>query len=148
MARGIRSETREGEGRQTRVPLGVARLKLAVPEIPGYKSRWMNDDAGRIQMALQGGYEFVTPEEAPTFGDPDIDNVNRDLGARVSRVGDKSTGKRMYLMKIKKEFYEEDQKAKTAKVEEADRLIKRGKLDDDVERYVPDKGKGISIDTR
>lgn len=148
MARGIRSETREGEGRQTRVPLGVARLKLAVPELPGYKLRWINDGEGRMQMAQMGGYEFVSSEEVPAFGDPDIDNVNRDLGARVSRVVNKQTGERAYLMKLKKEFYEEDQKAKTAKVEETDLLIKRGKLEDGDSRYIPDKGKGISIETR
>ena len=83
-----------------------------------------------------------------SLGDADIDNVNRDLGNRVSRVVDKSTGQKAYLMEIKEEFYKEDQAEKAAKVAEIDRTIKNGKLDDSENRYIPDKGKGIAIETR
>lgn len=149
MARGIREESRNEEGRKQRIPVGVPRSKLAVPEIRGYQLRWFNDLEGRIQQAIDGGYEFVSPDEAPTFGTPgDIDNVNRDLGARVSRVVDKSTGMRAYLMRIKKEFYEEDQAAKQSIIDETDHQIRKGRLHDAEHRYVPDQGRGIKIETR
>lgn len=138
--RGVREDSREESGRKVRVPLGVARSKLAVPDIPGYRLRWLNDLEGRIQQAQAGGYEFVMSAEVPAFGDPDIDNVNRDLGARVSRVVDKTTGQKAYLMKIRQEFYEEDQREKLKVVEETDRQIKRGKLKEIENGYVPDAG--------
>lgn len=147
MARDERIATREATGRSTRVPLGVARSKLSVPVREGYVRRWVNDTEGRLMQAEQGGYQYATDQNLQ-IGAADIDNVNRDLGARVSRVVDKSTGQKAYLMEIKEEFYREDQAAKIAKVEEKDSLIKHGKLDDGESRYIPDKGRGISIETR
>lgn len=138
---------REETGRNSRVPLGVARAKLSVPVRPGYVRRWVNDSEGRLQMAEQGGYQFAV-DQSLQIGAPDVDNANRDLGARVSRVVDKSTGQKAYLMEIKESFYAEDQATKAKKVAEKDNLIKTGKLDDGEERYIPDKGKGISIETR
>lgn len=145
MPRGIRKETREPEGRQARVPLGVARLKMAVPEIQGFVLRWINDYEGRLQQAKAGGYEFVMRDEAPAFGDPDIDNVNRDLGARVSRVVDRTTGQKAYLMKIRREYWEQDQKEKLKVVYETDRAIREGSLKHVQNAYVPDEGRGIKM---
>jgi len=139
--------TREESGRSTRVPLGVARSKLSVPVRPGYVRRWVNDSEGRLLQAEQGGYQYAT-DQSLQIGTKDIDNENRDLGARISRVVDKSTGQKAYLMEIKEEFNKEDQAAKAAKVAETDNLIKKGKLEDGENRYIPDKGKGIHIETR
>ncbi len=147
MAREDRATGREDAGRNSRVPLGVARAKLSVPERKGYVRRWVNDTEGRLMQAEQGGYQFAT-DQSLQIGAPDVDNVNRDLGARISRVVDKSTGQKAYLMEIKSDFYAEDQQAKANKIAETDRLIKTGKLDDGESRYVPDKGKGISFETR
>ncbi len=147
MAREERAANREEKGRSARVPLGVARSKLSVPGRPGYQRRWVNDTEGRIANAEAGGYEFVADEKLQV-GQQDIDNVNRDLGARVSRVVDKTTGQKAYLMEIKEEFYKEDQTAKVRKVEEVDRRIKSGKLEAVDGGYVPDDGRGIKIETR
>lgn len=138
---------REDTGRHSRVPLGVARAKLSVPKRDGYVRRWVNDTEGRLMQAEQGGYQFAT-DQSLQIGAVDVDNVNRDLGARISRVVDKSTGQKAYLMEIKEDFYREDQQAKAERIAETDKLIKTGKLDDGDSRYVPDKGKGISIETR
>lgn len=142
-----REATREETGRNKRVPLGVSRTKLAVPQRNGYVRRWVNDSEGRLQMAEQGGYQFAT-DQSLQIGDPDIDNVNRDLGARVSRVVDKTTGQKAYLMEIKEEFYEEDQKAKAAKIDEVDQRIRKGKLEKVDDQYIPDNGRGIKFETR
>lgn len=142
-----RAATREESGRNARVPLGVSRTKLAVPTRPGYVRRWINDAEGRLQVAEQGGYQYAT-DQSLQIGVQDIDNVNRDLGARVSRVVDKTTGQKAYLMEIKEEFYKEDQEAKAAKLDETDRRIRKGKLEDGEGRYIPDDGRGINIETR
>lgn len=152
MARPTREEQaakldRTASGRSSRVPLGVARSKLAVPSRPGYVRRWVNDVEGRLLHAQQGGYEYAV-DQSLQIGSPDVDNENRDLGARISRVVDKSTGQKAYLMEIKEEFYQEDQSAKNKAVKAKDDLIKNGKLDDDEYRYIPEKGRGISLETR
>lgn len=148
MSRAPRENTREASGRNTRVPLGVARSKLTVPGREGYVRRWINDAEGRLQNAQDGGYQFVTNDTIAQIGDQDVDNENRDLGARVSRVVDKTSGQRAYLMEIKADFYQEDQAAKIAKVEETDRRIRKGKLEEVDGGYVPDQGRGIQIETR
>ena len=142
-----RDASREQEGRSKRVPLGVARSKLSVPVRLGYQRRWINDAEGRIANAESGGYQFAVDDKLQ-IGQQDIDNENRDLGARISRVVDKTTGQKAYLMEIKEDFYEEDQTAKIRKVEEVDRRIKTGKLEAVEGGYVPDEGRGIKIDTR
>lgn len=145
MSRAPRAENREEEGRNKRVPLGVARSRLSVAGRQGYVRRWINDSEGRLQMAQEGGYQFVQDGAVKQIGDPDIANENRDLGARVSRVVNQSTGQRAYLMEIKEDFYQEDQSAKVAKVEETDRRIRKGKLEEVEESYIPDQGRGIQI---
>ena len=143
----VRDSSREQEGRSKRVPLGVARSKLSVPVRPGYQRRWINDAEGRIANAEAGGYQFAVDPNLQ-IGQADIDNENRDLGARISRVVDKTTGQKAYLMEIKEDFYKEDQAMKVAKVEEVDRRIKKGKLEKVDESYIPDDGRGIHIETR
>jgi hypothetical protein len=140
-------EAREGSGRSKRIPLGVARSKLSVPQRQGYVRRWINDTEGRLINATDGGYEYAK-DQSLQIGSPDIDNENRDLGTRISRVVDKSTGQKAYLMEIKEEFYKEDQAAKQADLDVTDNLIKNGKLDDGEGRYIPEKGRGISIERR
>lgn len=148
MSRAPRETTREESGRNTRVPLGVARSKLTVAGRPGYVRRWINDAEGRLQNAQDGGYQFVMNDNVAQIGDADVDNENRDLGARVSRVVNQSNGQRAYLMEIKADFYQEDQAAKIAKVEETDKRIRKGKLEEVDGGYVPDQGRGIQIETR
>lgn len=144
MSRMPREVAREDSGRQVRVPLGVSRSKLSVPARPGYIRRWVNDLEGRLQHALQGGYQYVE-DQSLQIGSQDIDNVNRDLGVRVSRVVDRTTGQKAYLMEIKQEFYDEDQREKAAKIAVTQDQIRRGRIETDAHRYVP-KG-GINIDT-
>lgn len=136
-----RNEIREAEttGRNTRVPLGVPRPKLTVPDRPGYVRRWINDVEGRIQNAERGGYQFVE-KEGLQVGGPDISNENRDLGTRHSYTVDKSTGMKAYLMEIKEEYFKEDQKVKMQAVDEVENAIKRGALDNSEARYVPKDG--------
>lgn len=150
MPRGIRAErpqTREETGRSARVPLGVARSKLSVPRRTGYERRWVNEAEGRLLQAEQGGYQFVH-DQALQIGAVDIDNINRDMGSRVSRVVDKTTGQKAYLMEIREDFHADDQAAKAAQVAEIDDRIKKGKVDDAESRYIPDKGRGIQVETR
>lgn len=147
MGRPARIETRDEEptGRTIRVPLGLHRSKLTFQGRKGYVRRVVNDLGGRLEAAQNAGYQFVEKEGA-SLGDPDIDNVNRDMGSRISRVVDKTTGQKAYLMEIKEEFYKADQALKAADLDVTDQQIRKGKLDPSDSRYVPEGG--ISIETR
>jgi len=107
------------EGERKRVPMSVPVQKLEVPDIPGYHLHWFTSDPARIQRALDGGYEFVDEREVQTnnvsLGGDSAASGNTDMGSRVSVVSGNELGRdgqpgRLMLMKIKQEWYEEDQK--------------------------------------
>lgn len=137
--------SRANEGRSRRIPLGRARQKLSAKQIDGYVTRWINDENGRVQQAQEGGYEFVTQEEAGHIGEDNSDG-NTDLGDHVSKtVGSGTNGHpmRAFLMKIRKEYYEEDQAAKQSQIDEVENAIRRGMNVDGSageHTYVPSEG--------
>lgn len=96
--------------------MNMSSLTLEVPEIPGYVLYWFADRPGRIARALQGGYEFVDEKEVNlnnfSLADDALKSGNSDMGSRVSVHGGSSAeggAMRLYLMKIKKEWYDKDQ---------------------------------------
>ncbi len=102
-----------------RIPMSVPVQTLSAPEIPGYHLHWFNGTQARLQRAIDGGYEFVTHDEmrlnAVGLGSDTTHSGNTDMGSRVSVVSGSEVGPdgqaiRMVLMKIKQEWYEEDQK--------------------------------------
>ena len=132
------------EGKRERVSFSGPRLKLqlSAQDMKGFKergvvSRWFNDDPGRIERALGGGYNFVKPEHATSLGQGALhqDGNDPESNARVSIVvSRRDPVVRAYLMEIKKEFYDEDQAAKESvnqKVDEA--LALGGKRESDLE---------------
>lgn len=133
------------EERKQRVPIGGRRTKLQLSEADmkkhkGYVLRWVNDVAGRVQDALAGGYEFVTPDGATSLGEGAIHEGNTDEGARVSKTVDKRIGTRAYLMRISEEWYQEDQEAKEQQLMAVDHALKGVKQGGQTieEGYTPD----------
>jgi hypothetical protein len=94
--------------------MSTARQKLQAQEIPGYRLYWFRED--NVDAALEAAYEFVNPEEVH-LNQLNVANVAKqsggtDMGSRVSLVADKNdqgSAVRAYLMKIKLEYYKEDQ---------------------------------------
>jgi len=96
-------------------------MQLSKPDMQGFKdrkmvTRWFNDDPGRIERALAGGYNYVDPRNATSLGQGALHRDSTDLSrSRVSIVvtrGEPVT--RAYLMEIKQEFFDVDQAAKEA----------------------------------
>ena len=101
---------------RTRIPMSIPLPKLSVPPIDGYHLHWFLEK--RCSRALQGGYEFVDEGEVSlnqlNVATSSEMSGNSDLGSRVSAVAnesDPSNSERLYLMKIKQEWYDQDQKA-------------------------------------
>jgi hypothetical protein len=93
------------EHRSERVPVGFNRNILTVSGLEdGYVYRWVNDIEDRIIRFKQGGYEVV--ENNVKVGD---ETVNSSEGvsstATYRNVGG---GVVAYLMRIPREFYDED----------------------------------------
>ena len=97
------------EERQTRTPVGGARDVLTVPnKDPNYVYRWVLDAPGRIQRFEDGGYEQV--REDLEVGQKTVDRGSQ-LGSVVTKHGGGNS--KLVLMRIPKEWYDEDQQAKT-----------------------------------
>lgn len=122
------------QGRKARGPMGGSVQKLACTEIPGYHIRWVNDEPGRIQMFLNNDYEHVTLDDVQKHslqvGHGAIGS-NEALGNYVSSVvgrNDNGSEKRAYLMKIKEEWYSDDQKAKMKAIDDTEKQYKEGNV--------------------
>lgn len=127
------AEKRESKGR---VPLGTPDMKLGIRDyggqLEGFVPRWINDKGGRIHDALTGGYEPVFKDDQVLAGEVG-ENRNSDMGSWVSQiVGTQEDGSpmRAYLMKIKREWYEEDQQAKQKRVDAVDEAIRGGRINE------------------
>jgi len=110
--------TRAAEQRK-RIPMSVPVQKLEVADMPGFHLHWFTGSPDRIQRALDGGYEFVDEREMQinnvSIGGDSAVSGNTDMGSRVSIVSGQEVGKdgqpvRLILMKIRSEWWDEDQK--------------------------------------
>ncbi|MDE2097564.1 MAG: hypothetical protein KGL39_09985 [Patescibacteria group bacterium] len=135
--------------REIRASFGMARAKLDIPySIPGYHLHWINDTPGRIAYAESVGYAFVTQDEVRLTER----TLSGSLGTNVSRLVGKQedgvTPMQAYLMKIRQDWYDEDQRALQGKIDKVDDAIRGGNIEGHVGehgRYIP-KG-GIKLDT-
>jgi len=120
--------------KRERIPFGDNRLRLDVKlrnpaDREKFVYRWVNDQDGRPEMAEQGGYAFVQKDEVLGVGQTELHQGNTDLNSRVSKVVGRAEGNvpiRAYLMKIPREWYDEDQAAKADKLKAVDRAIRAG----------------------
>lgn len=142
MANYRKSET--NEGKRKRVPFGGFRSRLQVSDsFPGYVLRWFNDVDGRIQRAQDAGYVFVKAEEVSSLGEHQIHQDNSDLNGNVSKVVSRGEPViRAYLMKIKEEWYQEDQREKEKVNKRTDDALRQGRPGGEagVNRYIPREG--------
>ena len=122
------------EAPRKRVPFGGRRQKLQLSDEDakalddaGWKPRWINNKDGRIQQALAGGYEYVKKNEAPSIGQFSLTG-NKNMNGKVSMIVTKGEAVPIeaFLMKIKKEYYEEDKVEKRKKNDALDSTLRAG----------------------
>ena len=112
-------------------------------QIAGYHLHVFTDQGGRIQQALDNGYEFVRPDEVGGVSE-NVVSRNGDLGERIRYlVNPRADGTEQYgyLMKIRQEWFEEDQAELQAKNNRIDASIRKGKITgDNASFYTPKDG--------
>ncbi len=88
---------------------------------PNYVDRFVNDTGSRIDQMKQAGYEIVE-DEGLIVGDSRVSDPSSQGSAKrvISKDGTVS-----YLMRQKKEYYEEDQAAKQAHNDEIEAAMKK-----------------------
>lgn len=112
-----KGQTRATERPRQRVGVGGYRDKLTVEgQDPDYVYRWILSGAeksGRILNLRARGYEFVKAEDH-NFGESDV-YKSQDEGSLVRTPAGKE-GDFLYLMRIRKEHYEEDKEDKSKRI--------------------------------
>lgn len=103
------------KGRRKRIPLSTPRRRLETPDIEGYHTHWFLEQ--NIPAALQAWYEFVDQKETELnemrVGADASASGSSDLGSQVSLtygMDPKGEPQRLILMKIKLDYYLEDQR--------------------------------------
>jgi len=109
------NKTAEVRAERKRIPMWVPLRKLEVPEIAGFHMHWFLDS--NVARAIQGGYEHVTEDEVPItqkgVGTDSTISGNTGLGSQISIVagtGENGQPAHLHLMKIREDWWREDQK--------------------------------------
>jgi hypothetical protein len=127
----------KSEQERKRIPMSTPVRKLEVPEIPGYHLHWFMNTSARVQRAIEGGYEFVDEREvrinSVALGGDSASSGNTDMGSRVtvlsgSELDTDGQPARLVLMKIKLEWYEEDQKLNEDRNERVAEALRGGTM--------------------
>jgi hypothetical protein len=134
----------DGTTRKRRNVFNGTEAKISVrTQIDGYHLHVFTDTGGRIQEAMDSGYEFVKPEEVGGVSE-NVVSRNGDLGERIRYlVNPRAEGSEQYgyLMKIRQEWYEEDQAELQTKNNLIDASIRKGKITgDNPSFYTPRDG--------
>ena len=92
---------------------------------PGYEYRVVNDDGDRVSQFQERGYEIVT-DKSVKVGDRRIANPTAEGSPVQVSVGG---GQKAYIMRIKDEWYKEDQAAKQKEVDATVASMKKDAAD-------------------
>lgn len=110
------------EKKRTRVPVSDQRDQMTVRglDTENFVYRWVNDVGDRIPKFLLAGYNFIKADDKVHVGETQIDWTKPQFSLVHRGVGG---GVQAYLMGIPKEWYEEDQRSKDAKIDEAEKAM-------------------------
>ena len=118
-------DSKAPSGRVSRTPVGTRNILTVKGKDPNYVYRHVNDIDDRISMFQEAGYELVQ-DESVVVGDKRVNAASSLGSAKAVSVGQ---GTKAYLMRIKREWYEEDQARKLSNVADIERATKEKALD-------------------
>jgi hypothetical protein len=111
-------------GRVRRTPLGQRQVLSVRGKDPNFEYRIVNDTGDRVQRFLDAGWENV-PADQIEVGDKRINSPSPEGSKAQVSVGQ---GLKAYVLRIKKEWYEEDQAAKQAEVNRIEEATRKDAL--------------------
>lgn len=109
-------------GRPARIPVGSGNKLEFDGKDPNYMYRVVNDVPGRVNMFLQAGYEFCTTEQRVADK-----GIAEGTGADTRIMVNSGHGIKSFLMRIPKEYYNEDQARKIEAVKKSEDQMKNKK---------------------
>ena len=109
--------------RPVRKPVGIRNRLDTENKDPNFVYRYVNDVHDRVSMFEEGGYEIVDMSKHK-LGKPRL-NVGSPVDNSIAVGG----GTNAVLMRIPKEFYEQDQKQKAAKVDDREQGLQNPAID-------------------
>ena len=111
--------------RVRRTPVGRRNVLTVDGKEPGFHYHVVNDTGGRIAQFQEAGYEIVASKDV-RIGDKRIGKASADGSLAVVDVGQ---NQKAYVMRIPDEYYEEDQAAKQAHVNDTETAMREKALD-------------------
>lgn len=112
-------------GRVQRTPVGTRNILTVAGKDPNYEYRVINDSGDRVQEFVDAGYELVEAGSV-RVGDKRVNSATSEGSKAQISVGQ---GQKAFVVRIKKEWYEEDQAAKQAHVNRLEEATKAKALD-------------------
>jgi hypothetical protein len=112
-------------GRTQRVPVGTRNVLTVAGKDANYEYRVINDSGDRVQEFLDAGYELVDSSSV-RVGDKRVNAASSEGSISQISVGQ---GQKAYVVRIKREWFEEDQARKQAKVNQMENATKAKALD-------------------
>lgn len=107
-------------GRVRRTPVGVRNVLTVGGKEPGFEYRIVNDEGDRVEQFKAAGYDVVSASDV-TVGDRRINKASTEGTAAQVSVGN---GVKAVVMRINKEWYDEDQAAKMQQVADTEAATK------------------------
>ena len=110
--------------RPNRIPVGLPQNLLTVSglDTQNFEYRWVLNEykyeKNRVARFIQGGWEHVTDANVKV-GDGGVDTTTQEGGVSIRTM----QGKMYYLMRIRKEWYDEDQQLKAKEIEAGERQL-------------------------
>lgn len=116
--------TRSPSGRVKRTPVGVRNRLSVSNKDPNYEYRIVNDIDDRIEDFKGNGWEVDT-SEATKVGDKRVEQPSKVGSANQVSVG---SGTKAIVMRIRKDWYAEDQESKQAQIDRTEQAMKQDAL--------------------
>lgn len=112
---------RAPSGRVSRQPVGLRNRLAGVTKEPGYVYRYVNDEDDRVAICEAAGYEFVDNSAINLNSHRRLNEPAVEGAKALVSVGG---GKKAFLMRIREDWYKEDQNAKLKQVRETQEAMK------------------------
>ena len=110
--------------RPKRTPISGRNILTVKGKEAGFEYRIVNDSGDRIEMFKDAGWELVDSKDV-TVGDRRVDRTTSEGSKAQVSVGG---GTKAFVMRIPKEFYDEDQAAKNKRIDALEESMKQKAL--------------------